>query len=95
MAASLSARTLAEIVDTIGAKQHLYRTAFATDLDRLKRRHGEAVIAEALRLVERNARVDVDAWDRRGHAVTVSRAVDRLLIRRAEDPDSFFDDVKV
>ena len=95
MAANTSARTLAEIVDAIAAKERLYRTCFAADLSRLRARHENAVIAEALQRVERNARVGAGAWDRRGHAVTVRQAIDRLLIRRAEDPDSFSDDVKV
>ena len=95
MAANTSARTLAEIVDAIAAKERLYRTCFAADLSQLRARHGDAAITEALQVVERNARVGAGAWDRRGHAVTVRQAIDRLLIRRAEDPDSFSDDVKV
>jgi hypothetical protein len=88
-------KILAELVDHITGKQNLYRSCYSADLKRLEIVHGTTVITEALRLVERNAHIDGDAWDRRGHAMTVSRAIDRLLIRRAEDPDSFSDDVKV
>jgi len=89
-----SPKILAELVDHITAKQRLYRTAFAADLDQLRRRYGETVLVEVLRRIE--LKPHTDAWDRRGHSATVRRAIGRLLQRRAEDPESFSDDgVKV
>jgi hypothetical protein len=58
----------------------------------LRAQHGEAAIAEALQVIARNAHGETGAWDSTGHRAAVSRAIDRLLVRRAEDPESFPDD---
>jgi hypothetical protein len=72
-----SPKILAELADHIARKQNLYRSCYSADLKRLENAHGPAAITAALELVERKR--DADAWDQRGHAVEVRRAVDRLL----------------
>jgi hypothetical protein len=65
-----------------GRAQNLYRSCYSADLKRLETTHGSAVITEALQLIERNAQGDARAWDHRGHAVEVRKAIERLLTER-------------
>jgi hypothetical protein len=86
-------RIIAELADTIAARRRLYQSAYDADLARLRATHGKTALAEALRHLEPTP---ASTWDEGGHRREVARAVNRLLERRAADPDSFSDDgVKV
>jgi hypothetical protein len=75
------------------ARRRLYRSAYDADLTRLRATHGETALAEALRHL---GSAPASTWDEGGHRHEVARAVNRLLNRKAADPDSFSDDgVKV
>jgi len=87
--ATSSQKILADLVDQIASKRNLYQSCYAADLKRLETKHGAAVIAEALQLVERNAHRDADAWDQRGRATEVRAAVDRLLQHRQPQDHRF------
>jgi hypothetical protein len=94
MATNVSARTLDELVDHLNAKARLFRSCWAVELSRLKAKHGDSIVAEALARLEQTP--PSSSWDSAGHQREVSRAIDQLLMRRQQDPDNFPDDgVKV
>jgi hypothetical protein len=88
-----SQKILAELVDHISHKQNLYRSCYSADLKALETTHGSAAITEALQLVE--SKRDVSRSDAPGHATEVRQAVERLLGRKAADPDAFDDATKI
>jgi hypothetical protein len=68
--ASSAEKIIHEIAETIAGKQRLYRTAYASDLDRLRAVHGNAAIDEALAML--NTPAKRQEWDEQGHREAVA-----------------------
>jgi hypothetical protein len=89
MATSTSARILGELKDAIDAKRNLYRSCYQVFLKSLESKHGCDSVATVLAQLDGHDNANPDRWDASGHAAAVNRAVDRLLTRRAQDPEKF------
>jgi hypothetical protein len=71
-----------DLAEAILDRLNTYGSALQGDLRRWRASHGEAVVNEALSLIERQGRVSADLWDAQGHAhavrVGLMRAIDGL-----------------
>jgi hypothetical protein len=88
MATSSSDKIVDEIAERIAERQRVYDAALAADMTRLCRTHGADLVAQALERLNEPPRSSGN-FDARAHRQEVSRAISRLLQRRAEDPERF------
>jgi hypothetical protein len=93
--ANSSTRIISELAERISERRRIYNAALEADMKRLRQQHGDSAIEEALQKLERNAHGNAGTWDAGGHRAEVTRAIDRLLVGKAEDPDSFDDATRI
>ena len=80
--ATMPVRT-ADIAEQIIARRRIYEAAYQADLTRLRARHGDRPVADALVLIEQQAPLPCD-WDARGHAHRVVRGIERAVAEHRE-----------
>jgi hypothetical protein len=82
------AEVIAVLITRIKARQHLYASAYASDLRLLSREFGNEVMRQAI--AKLNARPDRGGdWDQQGHARAVRRGIHGVLEERRQREEDF------
>jgi hypothetical protein len=83
----MASRVIVELAEHIKARCNVYSSALQADLTNLRRTHGAEPVREALGMLDELRAVA--SWDSEAHRREVQHAIDRLLMRKAEDPENF------
>jgi hypothetical protein len=94
MATSSADKVIDAIAERITERRRIYDAAMEADVTLLCRAHGTGLVVEALQRLKEPPRPSA-SWDARAHRAEVSRAVNRLIERKARDPDAFDDATKI
>jgi hypothetical protein len=86
----MPSRVIADLAEKILDRERIYSAAFAADISRMKKLHGDEPVREALQLLAQGGPPRTsENFNARAHRIEVERAISRLLQRRAEDPELF------